>query len=68
MDQDRPSRSRGNEVGSSLTDDEGLLVEIRWVAREARELMSAATDPDRIAAFEKRKRALLAVVHGRLPR
>jgi len=36
-----------------------ILREMRWVAIEARELMSAETDPERIARFEDRKRALL---------
>jgi len=36
-----------------------ILVEMRWVAVEARALMSAETDPERIVRFERRKRHLL---------
>lgn len=41
-------------------DDEAAIVqEMKWVACEARVLMLAPTDPERIARFEQRKRALL---------
>lgn len=39
-----------------------ILSEIRWVAIEARALMSAGTDPERIVRFEDRKRALLSSI------
>lgn len=39
-----------------------ILAEMRWVAAEARALMSAETDPERIVRFEQRKRALLDAI------
>lgn len=45
-------------VAATLPDDP-ILAEMRWVAIEARALMSAETDPERIVRFEDRKRALL---------
>lgn len=36
-----------------------ILAEIKWVAVEARSLMSAETDPERLERFEQRKRVLL---------